>query len=358
MNTGYIRFLKSNNSFKLSLPPNTNLTGYGIESTIIGNRGLANDDLPYLYTYGATEIGDESFMNTNIEKIFISNNIIKMGDSVFSGLSLEEIIFESGSQIQFSPSTFLNISKSPSQSLSKINIYYNPDDYVSGFINGFVDINIVDDLCYNSIYENTFLVLYQDVNNVYNVNNVNNVNKYWVRVNQSIQNVEAKAIMEVDISSTFVSLLKPIIDNTDIREILFSRDIITIGQNAFSLFENLKILDFSGNQSLINIHDEAFKQCPNIVKVLFPNTIQNIGARAFYGCSRLEFLYFPIYSSGDMTCGTECFYEVAKILSINYECTGGMNEMKQIRTTFNAVIDPIKTTANFLFSINVKQPDY
>ena len=346
--TNYIKFNTNRDEcFKISIPENSVLTGYSINSKSICENGLQNENLPYLYTSGATDIGDMAFANTGIERIFISNKITHLGNLVFSGLSLETIIFQSGSNITFSPSTFENISpKQTSNNTNPINIYYNPDDYNEGFINEHLDINILDDLCYNSIYYHTFFVLYPELNNK---------NAYWIKLDQNTSNT---TIEKSDVSMAIQESSKPSIERKDIHEILFSRDIITIGESAFSLFQNLRILDFTGNSALTTIGDMAFNQCPNIQKILFPYTVMSIGERAFYGCSKLKFLYFPIYSSGDMTCGHESFYGVAPILTINYECTGGMTEMNKIRATFNKAVDQTKTTTNFLFAMNVLQPDY
>lgn len=330
--------------FRLNIPENATVTGYRISSNRVCDNGLANRELPYIYTSAAREIGDEAFANTGIERLFLSKNITKLGDRVFSGLSLETIIFETGSNIEFSAGTFENIAASNS-AMNRIDIYYNPDDYGNpepGFIDKYVDIVNPIDLCYNSIHNHTFLVLYPEFNSF---------EKYWIKIEES----SLTTISADDIETTIVSSSKPSISAPEVREVLFSRDIITVGANSFSLFQNLRILDFTGNVALTTIGDSAFQGCSSIRKVIFPYTIMSIGERAFQGCSRLEFLYFPIYSSGDMVCGAESFYGVAPVLTINYECTGGMTEMNKISASFTAANN---TSVNFLFTMNAVQPDY
>jgi hypothetical protein len=75
------------------------------------------------------------------------------------------------------------------------------------------------------------------------------------------------------------------INNLDDREFIIQDNILKkyIGQKT-----KIEI-----PKGVINIGEEAFKNCENIVSVILPNGLLNIEALAFYGCTRLNEIYIP-----------------------------------------------------------------
>ena len=82
----YIILDKNTNTdcFRLDIPENVSVTSYRISSDRVCDNGLANREIPYIYTSAAREIGAQAFANTGIERLFLSKNITKLGNGVFS----------------------------------------------------------------------------------------------------------------------------------------------------------------------------------------------------------------------------------------------------------------------------------
>lgn len=64
--------------------------------------------------------------------------------------------------------------------------------------------------------------------------------------------------------------------------------------NLNKLNENIKVeLDLSKTTGVTSLEDDAFSSCNNIINLVLPDNISNIGNRAFKGCASLETIYIP-----------------------------------------------------------------
>ena len=80
----------------------------------------------------------------------------------------------------------------------------------------------------------------------------------------------------------------------NIQDVVWSQTLKYIGASAFYECKLLKVkqgLDLP--KSLIYIGSEAFKNCYNILNVVFPNSIKKVGSYAFKNCDSLEWVYIP-----------------------------------------------------------------
>lgn len=66
--------------------------------------------------------------------------------------------------------------------------------------------------------------------------------------------------------------------------------VVGIGPHAF---QNKPISRVFLPDGVVWVGDEAFSSCPNLEGVRFSNTIQTIGAKAFFGCKLLPSIYLP-----------------------------------------------------------------
>lgn len=79
---------------------------------------------------------------------------------------------------------------------------------------------------------------------------------------------------------------------SEIRTIIISQGITTIGQMAFRDLTNLSEVLIA--DSVTHIGDEAFSGCVELKTVCIPNSVISIGNRAFARCSKVEEIVIPI----------------------------------------------------------------
>lgn len=85
-------------------------------------------------------------------------------------------------------------------------------------------------------------------------------------------------------------------NKTNLQTIVLPEGLETIGNNAFENDTNLEKVDFSKNNSLVNINEKAFYNC-GFTTFEFLDTIKYIGISAFENNSNLEQIKFTITSN-------------------------------------------------------------
>ena len=323
--------------FKVNLPNReTNIIDYKINETIISNSAFEGYKIPFFNTYGATIIQENAYKNAKgFEKIFIPKEITHIGDNAFFGTEINEIIFEPGVNFtNFSTTAFIELS-------GQLNVFYDSNDISEYDLS---NIMVNTDSNFKKINEFSFVKTID--------------NKNWISVDQSIPS-------QITIHDISNALESNALEKKDLKEIVFSTQIVEISNNTFKDCLNLKILEFGTHISLTmdvdisltTIGDSAFQNDISLVKVLFPKSITSIGKDAFKGCSNLEFIHFPAFTSADIICQEESFYDISKNLTVNFVCTGGMNDMHKIRRIFDSACDP-STNIIYKFSYNAVEPDF
>ncbi len=72
------------------------------------------------------------------------------------------------------------------------------------------------------------------------------------------------------------------------KKVTVPSDVTVIAQGAFKDAPYVSEIDFSAASSLVAILAEAFDGCEELISVEFPENLEYIGERAFYGCVRLK----------------------------------------------------------------------
>ena len=94
----------------------------------------------------------------------------------------------------------------------------------------------------------------------------------------------------------------------DVKEIWIGNQITGIGASAFCNWTDLHKLSFERKSHLITIEQEAFRGT-GIEYIVFPETLQIIEERAFYGCGRMELVEFQNEGVMETQIGKEAFAE-------------------------------------------------
>ena len=89
--------------------------------------------------------------------------------------------------------------------------------------------------------------------------------------------------------------------NEVVEEVVIPDTITNIGARAFSLCVNLKKVSISAYSELDTIGERAFFECDRLAEMTLPNTLVSVGAQAFSGCVDLVSLTFPasLYQVGE-----------------------------------------------------------
>lgn len=83
-------------------------------------------------------------------------------------------------------------------------------------------------------------------------------------------------------------------DNSGIRTVFISKEIVEIGIEAFSNCSNIRKVVFDRPSSLKIIREGAFGGCVSLEEISFPVSLEVIQEEAFSGCSSLRKIYLPI----------------------------------------------------------------
>lgn len=99
--------------------------------------------------------------------------------------------------------------------------------------------------------------------------------------------------------------LQPWYNNQNIKSIVITNGVTTIGKNAFEYCRGLKSVTIPN--SVISLGDNAFGYCNNLTSITIPNSVTNIGSFVFSRCDSLivplfnnhVFAYLPRTYSGE-----------------------------------------------------------
>lgn len=102
----------------------------------------------------------------------------------------------------------------------------------------------------------------------------------------------------------------------DLQGLIVPNTVTTIGNNAASKSQKLKLVNVADNSKLVNIGNEAFKGCTSLARFTFegsaPN-MQSIDQSAFYGCSSLSRFVMP---NSTHTIGNSAFRYCSSLTNI------------------------------------------
>ena len=204
------------------------------------------------------EISEEMFRNSAIAVVTIGSNVTVIGKNAFTGCTgLMEIIFAEGCNIETIP---------------------------------------------ESAFEN--------------------VAAGTITIPKSVKVIESRAFANVSASEIIFeegSVLTTIGDGaftgSGLVSISLPSSVTTLGKGVFKGAKKLTSVSLDGT-ALVNIPDETFTDCKKLKSFNVPNTINDIGYRAFYCCYSLASVTYEAGGEGALTIGDQAFHLCSKLTTL------------------------------------------
>ena len=204
------------------------------------------------------EISEEMFRNSAIAVVTIGSSVTVIGKNAFTGCTgLMEIIFAEGSNIETIP---------------------------------------------ESAFEN--------------------VAAGTITIPKSVKVIESRAFANVSASEIIFeegSVLTTIGDGaftgSRLVSISLPSSVTTLGKGVFKGAKKLTSVSLDGT-ALVNIPDETFSDCTKLKSFNVPNTINDIGCRAFYCCYSLASVTYEAGGDGALTIGDQAFHLCSKLTTL------------------------------------------
>ena len=95
-----------------------------------------------------------------------------------------------------------------------------------------------------------------------------------------------KSLLTTDLDS-FNRIDNYVFDKTKVEHIVFGANVTTIGSYAFYGAADLQTVEFTGNNSLRSIGQNAFQNATSLTSIDLPSSLTSLGANAFNGCVSL-----------------------------------------------------------------------
>ena len=74
---------------------------------------------------------------------------------------------------------------------------------------------------------------------------------------------------------------------SEIRKVVISENITSIGSYAFANLSNLTYVQFDGNSKLTKVGNNAFTWCSALTDIVLPNSVKTVDKNAFYQCGAM-----------------------------------------------------------------------
>ena len=283
-------------SYTISDANEVTITGYTGSSSAVVIPGTINDN-------PVTAIGNDTFMEKNIESVTIPSSVTSIGIRAFYNCdSLSSVTFGKDSQltsigtIAFYKCTSLTSVTIPS---SVTSIGYGSFDYCTSLTSIMVDEN-------NTAYSSVDGVLFK--------NGGEELIKYPAGKTSTSYSIPdgVKSISEFAFS-----------DCTSLESITIPDSVTSIGESAFNSCSSLESITIP--YGVTSIGNYVFYDCTSLTGITIPNSVTEIKYGAFYGCSGLKDVYYL---------GTEEEWAIITIGSRN-ELTGKVRYVGNITQGFS-----------------------
>ena len=247
---------------------------------------------------GATYLPGTFSGLASIKKVVIPNSVVKF-DWQFSTFenckNLEEVVFESGSQLSELWSTFKGCI-----SLTKINIPAS----ITGFYNGVFSNCKIENVYYEGTLEDWCNILSFDNLMMYSINH------FFYKKEETYEELIDAVIPETvtQINAGVFSGYKAL------RSVTFHEGVTALAKYAFKDCENLSSIVLPSQLRFIG--EQAFFECESLYTINIPKYISEIGNYAFAGCYNLAEVYNCSDYIKDMEIGSDSYGYVAKYAKV------------------------------------------
>lgn len=149
-----------------------------------------------------------------------------------------------------------------------------------------------------------------------------NVAAGTITIPKSVKVIESRAFANVSASEIIFeegSVLTTIGDGaftgSGLVSISLPSSVTTLGKGVFKGAKKLTSVSLDGT-ALVNIPDETFTDCKKLKSFNVPNTINDIGYRAFYCCYDLASVTYEAGGEGALTIGDQAFHLCSKLTTL------------------------------------------
>lgn len=149
-----------------------------------------------------------------------------------------------------------------------------------------------------------------------------NVAAGTITIPKSVKVIESRAFANVSASEIIFeegSVLTTIGDGaftgSGLVSISLPSSVTTLGKGVFKGAKKLTSVSLDGT-ALVNIPDETFTDCKKLKSFNVPNTINDIGYRAFYCCYSLASVTYEAGGEGALTIGDQAFHLCSKLTTL------------------------------------------
>ena len=247
---------------------------------------------------GATYLPGTFSGLASIKKVVIPNSVVKF-DWQFSTFknckNLEEVVFESGSQLSELWSTFKGCI-----SLTKINIPAS----ITGFYNGVFSNCKIENVYYEGTLEDWCNILSFDNLMMYSINH------FFYKKEETYEE-----LIDAVIPETITQINAGLSGYKALRSVTLHEGVTAIAKEAFKGCENLSSIVLPSQLKFIG--EYAFSGCKSLYSINIPKYISEIGNKAFEYCYNLAEVYNSSNYIKDMTIGSDsngCVAKYAKVI--------------------------------------------
>ena len=243
------------------IPSGTSSLGYIMKGAFKNCYNLSKIDFSMITSL--TEIGDEAFENCSaLKNLFIPENLTYLGENSFKSSGLETVTAADGTRLgEIGAGAFNNC-----RSLKSV-VFEGESALHTVGNSAFRDCTSLE------TFSNPYapLAVFED----YSLYNCINLSKFYINEN-ALTEIGKDAVYRLGYISSQ------------------NKNMIMLGNILVSYSGTDKIVEIPANVTLI--YDSAFEGNTNIIEIVFAegSTLKKINDRAFFGCSSLEIIDFPL----------------------------------------------------------------
>lgn len=149
-----------------------------------------------------------------------------------------------------------------------------------------------------------------------------NVAAGTITIPKSVKVIESRAFANVSASeiifeegSVLTTIGEGAFTGSSLVSISLPSSVTTLGKGVFKGAKKLTSVSIDGT-ALVNIPDETFSDCTKLKSFNVPNTINDIGYRAFYCCKGLASVTYEVGGEGALTIGENAFHLCSKLTTL------------------------------------------
>lgn len=149
-----------------------------------------------------------------------------------------------------------------------------------------------------------------------------NVAAGTITIPKSVKVIESRAFANVSASeiifeegSVLTTIGEGAFTGSGLVSISLPSSVTTLGKGVFKGAKKLTSVSIDGT-ALVNIPDETFSDCTKLKSFNVPNTINDIGYRAFYCCKGLASVTYEVGGEGALTIGDQAFHLCSKLTTL------------------------------------------